>query len=136
MDTYYADRRVRGANDTRWYQSIDDRRMEAVVDFGDGERTVPFRWDVCPTCEGQGRHVNPSIDAHGISGDDFRRDPDFAQEYLAGMYDVPCYGCDGRRVVPVIGLDEEDPEYQSYLRSRREDAEYDSICRSERMMGA
>lgn len=55
---------------------------------------------VCPTCRGKGTHVNPSIDAHGITseemddlGDDFRED------YISGHYDVLCAECNGLRVV-------------------------------------
>ncbi|MDA8140766.1 MAG: hypothetical protein M0036_19130 [Desulfobacteraceae bacterium] len=138
---YYNDRRVCGANNTKWYQAIDEKAMTATVswDNEDGEpveKTVPFRWDVCPTCEGKGRHVNPGIDANGLTSEDFYDDPDFAEDYARGVYDVACYECGGRRVVPVINLSEEDPDYKSYLRSCEIDAAYDAEVRMERMMGA
>lgn len=63
--------------------------------------TVSFRFDVCPTCRGKGTHVNPSIDAGGLSREDFDRDPDFEEAYLGGVYDVNCARCKGKRVVPV-----------------------------------
>lgn len=56
---------------------------------------IRLRWKVCETCDGRGTHVNPSIDAHGISSEDFDEDPDFREEYMSGMYDVPCYECSG-----------------------------------------
>ena len=60
-------------------------------------RTSGFR--VCPTCEGYGTHVNPSIDAHGIGREEFDEDPDFEEAYFAGAYDVTCGKCNGQRVV-------------------------------------
>lgn len=60
-------------------------------------RTVGFR--VCPTCEGYGTHVNPSIDAHGIGREEFDEDPDFEEAYFSGAYDVTCGECSGQRVV-------------------------------------
>ena len=65
-----------------------------------------FHWDVCPTCKGNGKHVNPSIDASGLTSEDFNDDPDFAEDYRSGMYDVTCYECHGKRVVPI----DDDPE--------------------------
>jgi hypothetical protein len=57
-------------------------------------------WAVCPTCEGEGKHVNPSIDSHGISREEFDEDPDFEEAYFSGAYDVTCVECKGQRVVP------------------------------------
>lgn len=55
---------------------------------------------VCPTCEGRGSHVNPSIDSQGLSAEDFAEDPDFEEAYFSGAYDMPCSECHGQRVVP------------------------------------
>lgn len=70
------------------------------------EITVPFKWEVCSRCDGDGHHSNPSIDGNGITesemddlGDDFRKN------YFAGVYDVTCEECKGNRLVPVIDLD-------------------------------
>lgn len=65
------------------------------------EVDVPAIFEVCPTCQGRGKHVNPEIDASGLSREDFEDDPDFARDYWAGAYDVPCMECSGLRVVPV-----------------------------------
>lgn len=62
----------------------------------------PCKMAKCYTCNGTGRHVNPSIDAGGISDSQFRDDPDFRDEYFSGMYDVTCYGCKGKKTEPVI----------------------------------
>lgn len=52
-------------------------------------------WMICPMCEGEGTHVNPSIDSHGLTREDFDEDPDFAEGYRKGDYDVACVGCGG-----------------------------------------
>jgi hypothetical protein len=97
------DRRDR---DHKWFHSFDERRMVIVVHEGDdadqGPLEVPAVFEVCSTCEGQGKHVNPAIDSNGLSAEDFDRDPDFEEDYFSGRYDVPCHECHGRRVVPVI----------------------------------
>lgn len=61
-----------------------------------------FTWAICPLCSGHGKHVNPSIDASGLSAEDFAEDPDFAEEYFSGGYDVTCNQCQGRGSVVVL----------------------------------
>lgn len=52
-------------------------------------------WKICPACRGDGTCVDPNIDARGISAEEFRDDPEFAEDYLSGVYDVSCPACDG-----------------------------------------
>jgi len=63
------------------------------------EEGLPMCWVVCPVCNGAGTHVNPSIDAGGISGEEFAEDPDFAEAYMAGEYDQQCNQCGGRSTI-------------------------------------
>jgi len=103
---YYRDPRVRARDEDRWYVRFDERTMRAVVlvegeDGVEEERQVRCSYAVCELCNGKGSHVNPSIDCGGLTREDFDEDPDFAEGYFDGMYDVPCYMCNGRRVVPV-----------------------------------
>jgi len=127
---YYFDHRVRAGNMPKWYKRLDEKKMLALFEDADGvEVWVPFEYVVCPTCDGKGSHVNPSIDAHGISGDEFAEDPGFFEDYVNGAYDVPCYECKGKRVVP--WANDERVE-----RSIEEDAEYEAMCAAERRMGA
>lgn len=49
----------------------------------------------CPACNGKGTVVNPSIDAGGLTQEDFEQDPDFAEDYFGGMYNVACMACGG-----------------------------------------
>jgi len=57
------------------------------------------KWIVCPVCEGEGKTVNPAIDSHGLTREDFAEDPDFAESYMRGDYDITCRACMGQRVV-------------------------------------
>lgn len=71
------------------------------------------KYIVCPGCGGEGKTVNPNVDAHGLSADDFRDDPDFAADYFSGLYDVACGACGGLRVIT--------PQRQKELRQNAED---------------
>lgn len=63
------------------------------------------KFEVCPRCEGRGKIVNPSIDGHGLSQEDFDQDPDFEEAYFAGRYDIACTECRGLRVVDVYSAE-------------------------------
>lgn len=63
------------------------------------ERELPAKMKVCSRCEGRGTHVNPAIDGHGLTREDFDADPDFEEGYFSGRYDIRCEECDGRNVV-------------------------------------
>ena len=53
------------------------------------------KWMICPICEGEGKHVNPNIDSHGLTREDFDEDPSFEEDYFNGVYDVSCQTCSG-----------------------------------------
>jgi hypothetical protein len=61
---------------------------------------VDLEWGVCPVCKGEGSHTNPSIDSNGLSSDELHEDPEFAENYFSGVYDVKCSECQGERVIP------------------------------------
>jgi len=101
------------ANTERWYKHLDERRMVALVEIAyeddDGEYIeeeveVYVKYDVCQTCMGAGHYVNPSIDAYGISSDEWygEWDEEDRDHYMSGGYDISCAECDGSRVVPVV----------------------------------
>jgi hypothetical protein len=64
------------------------------------------KYRVCPVCDGEGTYVNPAIDSHGLSSEELEEDPEFAERYFAGGFDVRCKCCDGRRVVTASELRE------------------------------
>ena len=122
----------------RWYETIDDKSMTATVRYHDeaGDetvKTVPIIFEVCPTCDGKGTHVNPSIDANGLSAEDFADDPDFAETSQRGLYDVACYGCNGRRVEPTC-MDEQVQQWIAV--EAQTTALYNAEVEAERRVGA
>jgi hypothetical protein len=84
---------------------------------GDVFMRVPIKYEVCDTCSGRGRHVDPAIDSCGLTQSDFDEDPGFKENYFGGMYDVDCYGCGGKRVMPVV--DEATCKHPSVLETLR-----------------
>lgn len=101
------------------------------------ELLLPHIREVCSTCNGEGKHVNPSIDGNGLSPDAFHDDPDFAESYFSGRYDVTCDECKGERVVWVLDYDSLSAKNQerverALIQNQRDEAE----AAYERRMGA
>lgn len=95
-------------------------------DAGDEiEVSLPAKFEVCPTCRGKGSHVNPAIDGHGLTSEDFDEDPDFREAYVRGDYDVRCRECHGQRVVAVV----DEARFTAEMR-----AQWDKHCRAEEEM--
>lgn len=140
---YYQDARVRAREQRTGIERLDERRMVALLRFHDSEEDgevegeIHCRFEVCPTCGGRGSHVNPSIDAQGLSAEDFAEDPEFAESYHSGLYHVPCYGCAGVRVVPVPEprTPAEHLLFEKYQRWARAEADYAAQVAHERAMG-
>lgn len=133
---YFNDYRVR-ASDRIWYQSVDRKKMTAVLLLDEEEHTVPIKFEVCPTCHGKGTHVNPSVDCNGLTREDFDEDPDFLDSYMSGMYDVSCYECKGERVVPVRDDERIEPKLLQRIKEQEEELyEFRQLQASERRMGA
>lgn len=95
-----------------------------VLYLDDGsEVELPTTWAVCPVCNGEGKHVNPSIDCNGLGWEDFDADPDFAEDYFSGNYDVTCNECRGRTTVLVPDLDAmTDDQRRQWERQQEEEA--------------
>lgn len=66
------------------------------------EMLLPAKRVVCPRCDGSGKHVNEAIDGHGLTSEDFAEDPDFAESYFSGVYDVTCETCNGNNVIDEV----------------------------------
>ena len=116
-----------------------NKRPRVTIDTEDGEHDVllPVRYEVCPTCEGKGHHVNPGIDAHGLTAEDLYDDPGFAEDYYSGMYDQTCNECHGKRVIEVVDEDRCDPELlKAYRDQQKWDRIFDAEMAAERRFGA
>ena len=119
-----------------FHGSFDDRTMTGWL-YGDTDAPMLCTYEVCDVCDGKGHHVNPAIDSHGISASEFDEDPDFSESYWRGDYDVPCYRCHGKRVIPVPVENEDQPT----ARAAYDDAifhhlDYMAETEAERRMGA
>lgn len=124
---FESDHRVRAAR---------EKASFVVYDENDEEHELPTTWGVCPTCHGEGKHVNPSIDCGGLTADDFRDDPDLEEGYMRGHYDVECYGCKGLRVVRVVDEASMTPELLAMWEAeRRAAADCRAMEAAERRMG-
>lgn len=68
-----------------------------------------WRWAICPVCDGEGQVDNPAF-SNGISMEEWRDewDDESRENYLNGVYDVPCPGqvgfkCHGGKVrLPIM----------------------------------
>ena len=130
----------------KYMTHCDMRRMRAVFTLPsdgetDEEKTVelPIRFEVCGTCDGRGVYVSPSIDAHGISQEEFDADPCFRDDYFSGVYDVTCARCKGERVEPVVHEEALSSEQKEVLQALQEQADDDRVyaiqCAREFEMG-
>jgi hypothetical protein len=98
---------------------------------------VPARFEVCGRCHGEGRHSNPSIDGHGMSHEELHEDPDFAERYFSGVYDVICEECSGKRVVLVPDESKiSEKVKEAHEHWLREDAKLQAEMAFERRWGA
>lgn len=163
----YFDHRDIAANTRKWYESYDEKTMTIRISVAcddevyeelkeclgeeahklideDGCVSLPMYFVVCSTYNGKGKHVNPSIDAHGITAEEWDRDWSYEDRemYLDGFYDVSCYECGGKRVVPEI--DSKGYCFTTAMKEIKEliddniaeEASYTRMCMMERAMGA
>jgi hypothetical protein len=71
---------------------------------------LPATRVICSNCDGKGHHVNRAIDGHGISPEEFHRDPEFMEDYFNGVFDVQCDECRGAKIVLEVNRNTCDPE--------------------------
>lgn len=107
-----------------------------TVEIDGIEHALPAKWQLCSVCEGKGTHVHPAIDAGGLSAEDFDNDPDFAESYFGGDYDVTCQRCQGRTTERVVDWDRvPKPLREAWEKQEEADAAYERERRAEIAMG-
>ena len=92
--------------DMDWNEWLDSMNIDE-----NQEVRCTSRWQPCSQCGGKGSMVNPSIDCGGISAQDFAEDPDFADAYFSGHYDVQCSACRGTGEEHILEHDTSNPLY-------------------------
>ena len=100
--------------------------------------TFPSTNEVCPTCEGFGTHLNPSIGQHAYSREEFEDsfDEEGREQYFqrGGIYDVRCEECRGNKVTQVVDEGKLSTEqkvlYAQYQESEDRRARYDADDRA------
>ena len=123
---------------------IEDREVRLIrglpVVFLSGE-SMPSDIVVCPRCNGRGRHVNPSIDGDGFTGEEWAEmDEDFKESYWNGHFDVVCSVCNGLRITAKIATDQLNAEQWELLyeqeRNEADMADMIATQKAEMAMGA
>lgn len=108
----------------------DDEEYEISVD-------LPAKYELCDRCEGSGVHDSSAF-SNGVPSEMFD-EPDFAEEYFSGHYDVVCSECEGLRVVLVIDEDRLNEEQKKHLELyheyRHEENSLDLMYLEEKRMG-
>ena len=99
-------------NSYRWWNEVSPDRRKVTLREGFLEdleevekKWYHIKWVVCTMCQGRGEYVNPSIDSHGLTREDFDEDPDFKEDYISGVYNMSCELCGGRAVEPEFDED-------------------------------
>lgn len=113
-------------------------KLVLFLDDG-GELELPSTFIVCGRCEGRGSHVNPAIDGHGITAEEWNGpdwDEDSREGYMAGRYDVACHRCGGARVVPIADYSKmSQEEIQAWERQLQDLADLEAEEAAERRLG-
>lgn len=97
---------------------IEDGGEEVEVE---AEHSLPGKFEVCDRCRGRGHHDHPAFSGGFTAEDFYEEGPDFVDDYMAGVYDVPCEECGGRRVVLVVDEERSDPETLAKYRQMLQD---------------
>lgn len=107
-------------------------KPKTITDDDGNEVELPTRYEVCPTCDGEGKS---SAYLGVIERDDWS--PEELEDYLRGAYDRRCDECQGERVVAVVDEDRLTPVQLKLWREWQEsEAQYRAMCEAERRMGA
>lgn len=111
-----------------------------ILEDEDGnEVKLPTYYTVCERCDGEGEHDNENFNGFTQSewAEACHDDPDFAADYMRGVYSVPCSECRGLRVVAVVNVDAlEDDERKLYEDWCADEGEARRVEQYERMYGA
>jgi hypothetical protein len=102
------------------------------------EVELPWRWEICARCDGHNRNCeHVESDGGGITASEMAElGPEFMEDYMNGVYDRPCPYCEGGKVKVADRSRMTKSQWRKYVAQQRDDADYEQMCRMERMMGA
>lgn len=102
-----------------------------ILYLGDDEIVLPYKWEICGHCEGEGKS---SAYLGAFTMEEMHDDPDFAEDYRSGAYDRPCEYCSGGKV-KVTNLKKMSEEHRAaYGQQLLEEAADRQTERMERLM--
>ena len=126
-------------------------KIELKCGYDDNDEDIiielPAKWVVCDDCRGEGKYPNRNISPTGDGSwtqsemaEACYDDPDFLDDYVGGTYDISCRTCEGRTTVKEVDVaylnEEEQKQYDLYLKYEEEEAAFQTMCAAERAMGA
>lgn len=103
-----------------------------VDDFPEDRKYLPTKWEICPSCLGDGT-IRPNISEETY----FDMGPEEREDYFEGRHDRPCPECDGSGKIKVIDEARCDPADLEEYRTQEADrlaSEYEAAA--ERKLGA
>lgn len=104
------------------------------ADDPDSKIILPSRWEICSRCEGDGTH-----DAWGggmTVSEMHEQGDEFAEDYAAGRYAVPCTECGGAGKVRVVDEDRATPDQlAAWEQHQADEAEHRAEIAAERRAG-
>lgn len=111
--------------------------LTLTFSIGEDDMVIPAKYAVCDNCEGKGTQVNPNVDGNGLTQEDFdEQGPDFFDDYMSGVYDIPCLECHGMRVVLVADENRlTDEQKSAYYQHLDEEYSWEQEAYAERMAG-
>jgi len=119
-----------------YHYATASRTTAPTVELEDGtEITLPTRWVICSTCEGEGAH---SHHVGCLTSDDFNQwDHDEIDMYFDGGFDRGCSVCEGTGKMLEVAQDRCKPEVlEAYLLDLQYEREDAALYAAERRMGA
>lgn len=95
------------------------------------EVELPATRIVCPACKGDGTELYGGLKGAAFSPGEM--EPEFAEAYFGGAYDVPCSNCRGQRVIDIVDEEKLTPKMaERYWRAVEYKRDEDAADEAER----
>ncbi len=110
-------------------------RFPTLILEDDTEKQLPHRWEICATCQGEGKS---SAYLGAYTADEMaEQGPDFREDFISGAYDRQCDPCEGSGKVAVVDARRCPPALLAQYREQQADlADMEADMAAERARGA